>query len=269
MDKSVSISKVIGGTLLVGGTAIGAGMLALPVVTGYGGLLPACVIYLVCYLFSAATGLLLLEVCYWMPQDANIVSMAKHLLGPVGKIGAWILYLFLFYFLTVAYVAGGGSFVTALFNGALPHSLGVILFTVVFGAVVYLGTRMVDRINFILMIGLALSYVAFVILGMKYVEFEFLKRIHWGPAILALPVIFTSFSYQGIIPSLNTYLERNPKVVRIAILAGTAIPFATYILWEFLILGIVPAEGTHGLIAAKARPIIKMKLILSTIRVPK
>ena len=105
MDKSVSISKVIGGTLLVGGTAIGAGMLALPVVTGFGGFLPATVIYLICYLFSAATGLLLLEVCYWMPQDANIVSMAKLLLGPFGKIGAWILYLFLFYSLTIAYVA--------------------------------------------------------------------------------------------------------------------------------------------------------------------
>ncbi|MCK4934199.1 MAG: tyrosine transporter, partial [Simkaniaceae bacterium] len=28
--------------------------------------------------------------------------------------------------------------------------------------------------------------------------------------------------------------------------------FLTYILWEFLILGIIPAEGAHGLLAAKA-----------------
>ncbi len=252
MERSISISKVIGGALLVGGTSIGAGMLALPVVTGYGGFLPACVIYLICYLFSTATGLLLLEICYWMPQDANIVSMAKYLLGPFGKAGAWILYLFLFYFLTIAYVAGGGSFVTNLFNAAFPQWLGIILFTMVFGAVVYFGTRMVDRVNFILMIGLVISYVAFVILGVKYVEFELLQRTHWGPAILALPVIFTSFSYQGIIPSLNTYLGRNPKMVRIAIFVGTAIPFVAYTIWEFLILGIVSPEGEHGLIAAKA-----------------
>ena len=97
-----SLRKAIGGALLVGGTAIGAGMLALPVVTGMGGFFPAIVIFIICWLFSACTGLLLLEVCLWMPNDANIISMAHHLLGPIGKISAWILYLFLFYCLTIA-----------------------------------------------------------------------------------------------------------------------------------------------------------------------
>ena len=103
-----SLRKAIGGALLVGGTAIGAGMLALPVVTGMGGFLPSTVIFIICWIFSACTGLLLLEVCLWMPNDANIISMVQHLLGPVGKIAAWILYIFLFYCLAIAYVDGRG-----------------------------------------------------------------------------------------------------------------------------------------------------------------
>lgn len=247
-----SLSKAIGGALLVGGTAIGAGMLALPVVTGMGGFLPAMVIFLICWLFSACTGLLLLEVCLWMPNDANIITMAQHLLGPIGKVCAWILYIFLFYCLTIAYVAGGGGFVVALFGGKLPHVVGLIIFSAVFGSCVYMGTRFVDRINFILMMGLGLSYIAFVAVGASEVKFDFLLRHNWTAAALALPVIFTSFSFQGIIPSLTTYLERNPKVVRFAILVGTSLPFIGYILWEYLILGLVPVEGAHSLMQAEA-----------------
>jgi len=247
-----SFSKAIGGALLVGGTAIGAGMLALPVVTGMGGFLPAMVIFLICWLFSACTGLLLLEVCLWMPNDANIITMAQHLLGPIGKVFAWILYLFLFYCLTIAYVAGGGGFVVALFGGKLPHLVGIIIFSAVFGSCVYMGTRFVDRMNFILMMGLGLSYIAFVVVGVSEVNFDFLLRHNWTAAALALPVIFTSFSFQGIIPSLTTYLERNPKMVRFAILVGTSLPFIGYILWEYLILGLVPLEGSHSLMQAEA-----------------
>ncbi|MCB1116470.1 MAG: tyrosine transporter [Chlamydiia bacterium] len=247
-----SLRKAIGGALLVGGTAIGAGMLALPVVTGVGGFLPAIVIFLICYLFSACTGLLLLEVCLWMPNDANIISMAHHLLGPIGKAAAWILYLFLFYCLTIAYAAKGGAFVSDLFGGQVPHFVGVILFTAIFGAFVYVGTRAVDRVNFLLMIGLGVSYLVFVVLGASEVKVDLLKRASFLPAIMALPVMFTSFSYQGIVPSLTTYMERHPKMVRFAILVGTSLPFIAYIVWEYLILGIVPVSGPHGLLQAEA-----------------
>ncbi|CCB89721.1 putative uncharacterized protein [Simkania negevensis Z] len=249
---AMNFLKAFGGALLVGGTAIGAGMLALPVVTANAGLLPSYVIYLICWIFSACTGLLLLEVCLWMPNDANIISMASHLLGPVGKAVAWVLYLFLFYCLTIAYVAGGGGFIVALFGGSLPHVLGLLIFTAIFGFCVYMGTRFVDRINVVLMIGLGVSYFLFLYFGFTKVEFDYFKRFNVIPAIMALPVIFTSFSYQGIIPSLTTYLERNPKMVRFAILVGTAFPFLAYIIWQFLIIGIVPAAGPHGLMEAEA-----------------
>ncbi len=250
MKKSYTLPKTVGGALIVGGTAIGAGMLALPVVSALGGFIPACFVYLICWLFSACTGLLFLEICMWMPQNANIVSMAHHLLGPIGKFFAWLLYLYLFYTLTIAYVAGGGGFIVSLFGHEIHHSIGIILFTVVFAAVVYMGTKAVDRINFLLMIGLIIAFVLFIIVGFGKVKISFLSQMHWGHAVLALPVIFTSFSYQGVIPSLNTYLDRDPKKMRYAILIGTALPFLAYIVWEFLILGIVPLRGAHGLLEA-------------------
>lgn len=247
----VAKSKIFGGVLLVAGTAIGAGMLALPIATGLGGFLPACITYFLCWLFMAATGLLLLEICLWMPQDANMVSMAYHLLGKVGKAVSWVLYLFLFYCLTIAYEAGGGGFITAIFQGSIPSWAGILIFMLVFSPIVYIGTRAIDRVNMILMAGLTVSYLAFVFLGIGHVQVNLLTQVNWKAGFLALPVIFTSFSYQGVIPSLTTYLQRNARAVRMTILLGTAIPFFVYALWELLILGIVPLEGPHGLIAAQ------------------
>ncbi len=246
-----SLRKAIGGALLVGGTAIGAGMLALPVVTGMGGFLPSTVIFTICWIFSVCTGLLLLEVCLWMPNDANIISMVHHLLGPIGKIAAWMLYIFLFYCLTIAYVDGGGRVIVALFGSKIPYVAGLIIFSAVFGFCVYLGTAVVDRINFLLMIGLGSAFLVFMVLVFGEVRAENLSRAHWISSFLALPVMFTSFSYQGIIPSLTTYLDRHPKMVRFAILVGTSLPFFGYIFWEYLILGIVPAEGPSGLLQAQ------------------
>ncbi len=233
-------AKSISAALLVSGTAIGAGMLALPMVTGVAGFLPASLVFLICYLFSVATGLLLFEVCLYLPKDSNLVSMAGHLLGPFGKAGAWLLYLFLFYCLNVAYVTGGGNFVSHLLSCSSP--LGILLFTLLFGAVVFMGTRFVARVNWILMIGLGVTFLAFIGAGLGAVKLELLSTMNWGSALFAIPVIFTSFSYQGIIPSLSTYLDRDPRKMRFAILVGTAIPFVAYLIWEGLILGLVPVD---------------------------
>jgi len=228
-------------------------MLALPVATCLGGFFPSAVIYLLSWLFTAATGLLLLEICLWLPQDANLISMGGHLLGKTGKVINWLLYLFLFYSLTIAYIAGGGGFFQAITNGYLSSSEAMIIFTVIFGAVVYLGAKAVDRINVMLMTGLIISYFVFVFLGWNKINLSFLKDGTFSQALLAMPIIFTSFSYQGIVPSLTTYLKRDAKKVRLAILIGTALPFFIYLLWQLLILGIVPLEGESGLLQAKVQ----------------
>ena len=100
---------LVGGTLLIAGTSIGVGMLALPVVTAKGGFLPSLLVYLICWLFMVAFARLILEACTWMPKDANLISISRHLLGKKGAAACWILYLFLFYCLSIAYVSGGGG----------------------------------------------------------------------------------------------------------------------------------------------------------------
>lgn len=91
-----TFGHLVGGTLLVTGTSIGVGMLALPVATAKGGFFPSLLIYLVCWVFMLCTGLLILEACIWMPKNANLITLSSRLLGKWGKFFCWVLYLFLF-----------------------------------------------------------------------------------------------------------------------------------------------------------------------------
>ncbi len=240
--------SLLGGTLLIAGTTIGGGMLALPVLTSLGGYLPSLVIYLLCWLFMAGTGLLFLEISLWMHKDANIISMAETTLGKYGKAFAWMLYIFLFYCLIVAYIAGCGKYILDVFEMESYTALGPILFVAVFGTVVVLGTHFVSSVNVFFVILMALLYFSIIYIGIPYINFELLESRNWSLSLLSLPVSFTAFAYQGTVPTLVTYLDRDVKKIRMSILLGSFIPFVAYVVWQTVIMGIIPANGPNGLI---------------------
>lgn len=248
---------LLGGTLLVAGTAIGGGMLGLPVLTAACGFLPAATIYLFCWFFMACTGILLMESALHGEKETNLVSMATAAFGLPGRLFAWFCYLFLFYSLSIAYIAGGGRLVGDLlqaFHFSLPPWLGPLLFVALFAPWVALSATAVGRINALLVGGLILSFALFFFAGIAHVDLGFLLHQCWPMASLATPIVFTSFAYQGVVPSLVTYMDRRTPLIKKAIWIGSLIPLIAYLLWEALILGVVPQEAllqarAHGLSA--------------------
>lgn len=245
-----SLGHVVGGTLLIAGTTIGVGMLALPVATGPGGFVPSMIIYLICWVFMLCTGLLLVEVSLWMPKDTSFISMADKILGPIGRHIFWVVYLFLFVTVMIAHAAGGGAVLLDITGWNMPNWAAVLIYSSVLAPVVYLGARSVDRLNMFLISGVVICYLAFLGVSSGHVKLSLLSYSNWGKAWLALPILFTAFTYQVIIPTLMTYMERNVKKIRLAIFLGSSIPLVIYLVWELVILGIVPSEGAGGLVEA-------------------
>lgn len=129
----------------------------------------------------------------------------------------------------------------------------MILFVLIFSPFLFLGARVVGQLNVYLMIGLGLSYLAFVLLGYSYVNTELLHHANWKASLIALPIAFTAFAYQGIVPTLFNYMHHDVRSTRLAILIGSFIPLIAYAIWQWLILGIVPVDGPNGLADALAK----------------
>lgn len=238
--------SALSGILLVGGTSIGAGMLALPAVTGIAGFVPGLVVNTVCWLFMLATGLLFLEATLWMEEGSNLLSMAKRLLGPVGKLIGGVSFIFLYYCLLVSYIAGGTPILVGQINDMLSINLagmgGYLFFAFLVGLIVYFGHRVVDRMNWLLMMSLILSYFLLVTKGSTEVVKDFLLRKEWSLTLVAAPVLFSAYGYHNIVPTLSTYLKRNVNKLRLAIVGGTAIPLLVYTFWQWMIIGSIPQE---------------------------
>ncbi|MCB1119754.1 MAG: tyrosine transporter [Chlamydiia bacterium] len=226
-------------------------MLALPVLTSPGGFFPSLGIYFLCWLFMTSTALLMLEVCLALKGGVNIISMAGTTLGSFAKGASWLIYLFLFYSLTLAYAAGCGEIFSEFFREGISDYAGSFLFILLFAPVVYGGAHLVQRFNSWFVICMALLYIFFIAIGIDDIKPHLLLRTNWPLALFALPVAFTAFAYHGIIPTLAHSMDYHPANTRKAILIGSLIPFITYIIWQCLILGIVPYDTPNGLIHAK------------------
>lgn len=248
-----SRARLLGGTLLVTGTTIGAGMLALPVATGLAGFVPSLILFIVYWLFMTFTAFLMLEVNLWMEDQTNLITMARKTLGKGGALFSWVTYLFLLYTLTTAYIAGSGpillDFITSLTGVTLPTWMGPFPLLLVFGLFVYQGIRSVDLINRLLMAGLVVTFLLMVLFLFPHVQAELLSYSDWSALWIAVPIVSTSFGFHIIIPSLTNYLHRDVRSLRLVILIGSLIPLLVYIVWEWLALGIVPVGGPNGLAA--------------------
>lgn len=247
-----SSSRLFGGVLLVAGTTIGAGMLAIPISTGMAGFLPTLALFILYWLLMSYTALCFLEVTLAMNErETNLISMAQRTLGKWGAAFTWVLYLFLLYALTTAYIAGSGPVINeslkALFNISLPEWGSAIPLLMIFGICVYQGTRSVDLVNRILMIGLTVAFFALIVFLAPHVDQALLSHSDWSYLPIGLSVVATSFGFHIIIPSLSVYMKRDAVALRKVILIGSFIPVVVYIIWEILALGIIPLEGTAGI----------------------
>lgn len=183
-----------------------------------------------------------------------MISMASRTLGTWGKAICWVAYLLLLYSLIAAYIAGGAPlFLQAiewLTGWSLPAWIGPFPLLLLFGVFVYLGTRAVDRVNRLLMFGLVVSYLLLVVFLPSRLQSSLLAHMNFPAIWIAVPVLFTSFGYHIIIPTLTTYLNHDVKKLRLTLFIGSLIPLLVYAIWELLILGVVPLEGPYGLVSA-------------------
>jgi tyrosine-specific transport protein len=244
--------SLLGGVLLITGSCVGAGMLALPILSGLAGFFPSVTMFLCAWAFMTATGLLMVEVNGWFKGRANIISMAGHSLGKWGRFLGWTLYLFLFYSLLVAYISAVGSlastYLETYFSWKAPSWFGSFFFVLLFGTVAYLGTRTVDHWNRVLMVGKIMCYVLMVVIGFDYLQPHLLARSEASFAFFSLPALIVAFGYHNMIPTLTSYMQGDLKKVRLTILIGSLFALVIYLIWNLVVLGIVPAEGEWGLI---------------------
>ncbi|WP_233115185.1 aromatic amino acid transporter [Aggregatibacter actinomycetemcomitans] len=242
-------NKTFGSALIIAGTAIGAGMLAMPLTSAGMGFAFTAALLIGLWLLLAYSGLLFVEVYQTAKRkDDGVATLAEKYFGIPGRIISTLSLFILLYALSAAYMAGGGT----LLANALPKDflgsadstlkISILIFTFILGAFVVIGTKGVDSITRVLFSGkIIVSILVLAIMLPKVIGENLMAMPLDYPLILsASPIFFTSFGFHVVMGSINNYLEGDVKRFRSAIIIGTAIPLIAYLLWQL---------ATHGILS--------------------
>ncbi len=241
------MNKQFSAALLLAGTAIGSGMISLPLILAKFGILTSSLIMLA---FAGLTYITAL-----IRADLNLNSKADATLGEVGRLfgckrigmlGEFALQALSFALMS-AYIFGGSSILHSFMKGILPLSSNTI--TAIFAGLIFLiflsMSETIVRLNKVLFTLMFVALILLVQVLLWRTPIHFIPNAWSNVSVnlkqwtIVVPIIFTSFGFQGSIHSVTKFAKNDREVVKRACLIGSLIPTLVYILWTATVLIVV------------------------------
>lgn len=242
------MNKQLGAILLVAGTCIGSGMIALPMVMAKLGLIPSLILMAGIWSLMYYTSLVNVELNLQAGNGLSLGALGKRFSGGIAEWMGTVSLKLLSYSLLAVFIYGGTSIVQELSAAKIAggHSFENIAtcFACLSAALLLLPIEWIDYCNRLLFCCL-LVIVAILLTGLvmtiNWAELPLFSGQYSDPAawISVIPVVFTSFGFQVIFHTLTNYCRQNVHMLKQAFLWGSLIPAVVYIVWTCCILSVV------------------------------
>ncbi|MFA0113043.1 amino acid permease [Vibrio sp. 10N.261.46.E11] len=240
---------MMGSSLIIAGTALGAGMLAIPMVLAQFGLLYGTLLMVLICFGTTYAALLLLEATIKAGGGLGLNSIARKTLGKQGQLITNGLLYALLICLLMAYILGAGDLLSKLlsnFGVDITATTSQIVFTLLAGAVVASGTGVIDKLNralFFVMLASLFATMAFLAPSMTQENLMQVTSHDHVDLIKTSAILFTSFGFMVVIPTLVSYNhEATDKQLRNMVIVGSLIPLVCYLCWLFAVVGNLSEE---------------------------
>ncbi|OEF52815.1 tyrosine transporter [Vibrio tasmaniensis 1F-267] len=241
--------KMMGSSLIIAGTALGAGMLAIPMVLAQFGLLYGTLLMVLICFGTTYAALLLLEATIKAGGGLGLNSIARKTLGKQGQLITNGLLYALLICLLMAYILGAGDLLSKLLSNLgvdISATTSQITFTLLAGAVVASGTGVIDKLNralFFVMLASLFATMVFLAPSMTQENLMQVTSHDHVDLIKTSAILFTSFGFMVVIPTLVSYNhEATGKQLRNMVIIGSLIPLVCYLCWLFAVVGNLSEE---------------------------
>ena len=249
--------SVVGGVMIVAGTVIGAGMLALPIIsagmwTGW-----ALLVLAVSFFLMLSSAHMILRANVRFGPGASFDTLVRGTLGPVWNVVNGVSVGFVLYMLMYAYTSGGGATLKHSLGLSLPQGIVSLCFALALAFCIFWSTRVVDRLSVVLVVGMVVTFAVAVSGMLPAFRLENLwlpdrasPAAPGGPGatasawfvLAALPYFLTSFCFHASVPSLVKYYGTDVRRIKACILYGLLIAAAFYALWILVGFGVLGRE---------------------------
>lgn len=236
------MSKVIGGTLLVAGTSIGAAMIAMPITAAKVGFLGSIVLmFIVGFVMYYMAGVTL-DIFIIYKKNHSIAKIVGVVIGKKLQLVYNAATVALLISLLVAYIAGVGEIVSTI------TSIDYINVVLSLSAILFLSLTMshklidyYNRVAFSCKISV-IAIIALIIAPHVSIDNLIISSyvtINDLSTLSVMPIFVTSFGFHGSIPFIYKLLDKNAILYKKAITYGSIITIVVYLLWLTLTFGII------------------------------
>lgn len=224
------MKRLFNSIFLISGTAIGAGLMALPLTAINIGTV-AILLIVMCMSFLAYTSsIMTVNLNIKRGTKQSIMELSKDISGnKMYCVTSLSFYILSFSLLTV-YFSGVASLLSAFFQ--LNDSLIILICGILLFLMLSLNINTFSRLNTILV----LMLLAFIAIALSKINIfnssSNVMPLGQPREILAFaPIIFTSFGVQNICHHISGYLENDSKKIKLAFFIGIIIPAIIYVVW--------------------------------------
>ena len=237
------MQKKIGSMMLIAGTCMGSGMIALPMVLAKIGLFPSLIFMALMWGCMYLSSLVGIELNLQAGKSLTLGQLGKHFSGPLARSIGTLSMKVLAYALLAAFLYGGSSILQRLVPSCSIQQV-ITGFAIVGGILLTFPTKWLDYINRCLFSTLLGGIILLIVILATFIDWSDLplvsptyKEISLWPLIL--PVVFTSFGFHTIIHTITKYCDNQASTLRKAFFWGSFIPVVAYIVWTASVVGTI------------------------------
>ncbi|WP_168403070.1 tryptophan permease [Erwinia amylovora] len=249
VPASAALPSTLWGTLIIGGTIIGAGMFSLPVVMSGAWFLWSSMMLLVTWFCMLLSGLLYLEASLHYPAGSSFNTVTRDLLGRGWNGFNGLSVVFVLGILTYAYISASGAIIQHSLNQLnveISARMAGLLFTLLVALFIWLGTAVVSRmtliflgakvVTFLMIFGGLLWHVQPANLMDSGTSESHYLRYLW----IVVPFCLASFGYHGNIAGLISFYGKDGGRISRCLVYGTLLALVIYFVWIIGTMGNIP-----------------------------
>jgi len=270
-----SHGSVLGATALIAGTAVGAGILALPTAIAPVGFWPSAVAIIPAWVYMTISGLLIAElnlnrIAETGRSKHGLLELVNNSLGKPWNTLAASSFFFLEYTMLMALISQGGNNINTILSmstdspfaetlASIPGASQATFTSIVALAMFGLKPTVLQNVNIVMVAGMFATFGAIVSASAQSTDFAAVfdaANQHPEQVLNCLPILFSSLVFQSIVPSVVTQLEGDRTKIQQAVIAGTTAPLLLLLAWNAVVLGNFDASAVNPITLFQDNPVL-------------
>lgn len=237
------MQKQLGAIFLLAGTAIGSGILSLPIVLAKFGIINTCLIMLFFAWLTYLTAVIRSDLNLNMHAEATLKELGDDLQCPFwGRLGNFLL-IALHFALLAAYIPSFSSILCSLCGDHITPTQMICYASIGIAFLFLFASDLIVQVNKFMFMALFSTLLLLIVYLLVRTPIAFVPQCATNIALndwtCLVPIVFTSFGLQGSIHSMTKFCQNDRDLIKNACFWGSLIPAIVYIVWTLAVLLIV------------------------------